>query len=93
MTGVLLPQRAIKARLIVALPIRRFDPLTRLPLLLRTCRSRGLVGTVCGLFMAEQIAPMLFEDAELPGVMPEALLQDHSMCRTFTQMQCKVTNQ
>ncbi|KAL0044325.1 hypothetical protein WJX82_011645 [Trebouxia sp. C0006] len=28
--------------------------------------------------MAEQIAPMLKEDAELPGVLPDALLQDHS---------------
>ncbi len=91
MTGVALPQRALKARLIVALPIRRFDPLTRLPLLLRTYRSRDLVGTVCGLSMAEQIAPMLIEEAELPGVLPDALLQDHSMCRTFTQMHCKVT--
>lgn len=79
MTGVALPQRALKARLIVALPIRRFDPFARLPLLPRTYRSRGFVGTVCGLPMAEQVAHMLFEEAELPEALPDALLQDHSM--------------
>ena len=79
MTGVLLPQRALKAQLIVALPISRFDPLTRLPLLLRTYRSGGLVGTVCVLSMTEQIASMLLEDAEVRGVLPDALLQDHGM--------------